>query len=355
MFRRYVVLLLLAGCGDGERDAVEKPSGALVDAAFEAGASDAATGGAGGAGGTGGSVNDAGGGPPFLGPDKLSQTGLYLDIISRTLGPSVMPYDVRFPLWSDGAKKQRYLYLPPGESIDTSNMDGWVFPIGTRAWKEFRKDGLLVETRYLEKRGPSNWIEVAYLWNSELTEAYAVPSGVQNAKGTTHDVPSSADCSSCHDGESDVLIGVSAIQLSMEAGGGFLSTLIAESRLSNPPAAEFPVPGDGIVEASLGYLHANCGNCHNSTHFLASKRALRLKLLTTTTTPEESSVYTTAIDAPANHVVDGTSKLVVAGDPAASQLFVRANKRSIDSMPPLGTEQVDTAAMKTLADWISGL
>ena len=38
----------------------------------------------------------------------------------------------RYPLWSDGAEKQRYLSLPPGTQIDTSNMDDWKFPVGTR-------------------------------------------------------------------------------------------------------------------------------------------------------------------------------------------------------------------------------
>src|SRR5262245_20803994 len=70
-------------------------------------------------------------------PQALSETGLYRDIATRGLAAGVISYDVRYELWSDGAEKQRYLYLPPGTQIDSSDMDGWRFPIGTKVWKTF--------------------------------------------------------------------------------------------------------------------------------------------------------------------------------------------------------------------------
>ena len=66
-------------------------------------------------------------------PPLLSQTGLFSDIASRTLSSGVLTYTPRYPLWSDGAGKDRFLYIPPGRPIDTSDMDRWVFPAGTRA------------------------------------------------------------------------------------------------------------------------------------------------------------------------------------------------------------------------------
>lgn len=349
-----IVAVLCWGCSGDEAVANKPPTGGLLDGSFDAIASDAGPDGAADSGTPDVKVPDA---APFDGPEKLSQTGLYLDITSKSLGTGVMPYDVRYALWSDGADKTRYLQLPSGTQIDTQSMDLWVFPIGTKAWKEFRKNGKLIETRYLEKRatGATGWLEVAYVWNDEATEAYAAPAGVQNAKGTNHDVPSQEDCRQCHDGESDVLIGVGAIQLSKEAGGGFLSTLKAGGWLSHPPAAEFPVPGDGVVEDALGYLHANCGHCHNNTHFLATKRALRLKLLSTDTTPESTPTYVTTINAKMNHILEGTSLAVVPGDASKSQLYLRMNKRDLESMPPLGTEEVDSIAMTTIFSWIAGL
>jgi hypothetical protein len=356
MTRKSFALIgaLVLACGDDEPAARVPPGGSLLDGSVDAAPPDGGAGGASDASAFDSALPDA---APFDGPTSLSQTGLYLDIISKSFAAGVMPYDVRYPLWSDGATKTRYLQLPAGAQIDTQSMDLWVFPVGTKAWKEFRKDGKLIETRYLEKRksGATGWLKVAYVWNDEATEAYAAPLGVKNAKGTSHDVPNQDDCSQCHDGESDVLIGVGAIQLSKEAGGGSLSTLKAQGLLSHPPAAEFPVPGDGVVEEALGYLHANCGHCHNNTHFLATKRNLRLKLLTTDTTPESTPTYLTTINAAMNHVLDGTTLAVVPGDPSKSQLYLRMNERDLDSMPPVGTEEVDSIAMTTIFSWIAGL
>ncbi len=44
-----------------------------------------------------------------------------------------------------------WVYLPPGATIDTSNMDEWTFPVGTKFWKEFVVAGVLTETRLLHK------------------------------------------------------------------------------------------------------------------------------------------------------------------------------------------------------------
>ena len=48
-----------------------------------------------------------------------------------------MPYDIVVELWSDGAKKQRWIQLPPGEKIDVADLDNWQFPKGTKLWKQF--------------------------------------------------------------------------------------------------------------------------------------------------------------------------------------------------------------------------
>ncbi len=303
------------------------------------------------------SVDGGTGGTTFDGPTKLSETELYADILTGTLASGIRSYDVRYPLWADGATKKRYLYLPPGQTIDTSYMDVWNFPIGTKAWKEFAQAGKIVETRMLWKRaeGLDGWVKVAYLWNQDGSDAIAVPQGMKDALGTTHDVPSIDDCEQCHNGVGDVLIGVSAIQLSKENGGGYLSTLITDGVLSDPPAGEFPVPGDGVVEDTIGYVHGNCGQCHNNESFLAQKKSLRLKLLTSASTPEETGLYTTAIKHPTTHILGGTSVVVAPGDPDKSQLYYRTGIRDLDQMPPLATELVDTAAHATIKDWILSL
>lgn len=351
MNRFPISLALALGLGCSEQDPTAGGSagsgGGIVDASADDAPGEA-------------SPEDAAGdpdAPAFSGPETLSETGLYSDIETRTLAPDVIEFDVRFPLWSDGADKQRYLYLPPGTTIDTSWMDVWKFPVGTKAWKEFSVGGKTLETRLLEKTfdGPDGWLMVSYLWNAAGTDATAVPLGAADVLGTSHDVPSQAQCTQCHNGVGDVLAGVGAIQLSTETGSGLLSQLVQQGKLSHPPAAEFPVPGDGVVEATLGYLHGNCGNCHNDQHFLASKRPLRLKLTVDAVTPEQTPLYQTAIGGKTNHIVDGTTIVIVPGKPLESQLWVRMNRRDEMAMPPVGSEIVDDAAVALVSDWIVGL
>jgi hypothetical protein len=294
----------------------------------------------------------------IVGPALLSETGLYDDFASRKLAAGVFQYVPRYPLWSDGAEKYRYLLLPPGTKIDTSDMDNWVFPVGTKAWKEFRVGGQAIETRLLQKiyPGSDGWWEAAYVWKADGSDAVVAPKGVKNALGTMHDVPSQNDCQTCHYLISDVLIGVSAIQLSAANGSGPLSQLAAAGALSNPPAAEFQVPGTGVVQDALGYLHGNCGHCHNDNPAFTQWIKLQMRLVVADATPEQTATYRTAIHGRANHVYPPDISIdVVPGAPDQSQLYVRMGLRDFWAMPAYCTKVPDAMGMATVRAWITAL
>ncbi len=105
--------------------------------------------------------------------------GLYTDdsCDEKHLADGIQRYVPRFPLWSDGAGKDRYIYLPEGGAIDTSNVDRWTFPKGTRLYKTFIVRGLRIETRVLEKlmdgAGMSAWQAKVYLWSADQRSAVA--------------------------------------------------------------------------------------------------------------------------------------------------------------------------------------
>src|SRR5687767_12241274 len=121
-------------------------------------------------------------------PERLSATGLFAGQEAESLAPDVRSFRPRFELWSDGASKRRWIWLPPGTRIDSSEMDAWQFPVGTKLWKEFTRDAVRVETRLLERR-PSGWIGLAYLWQNEGRDATAAPFGAIDPLGTSHNVP----------------------------------------------------------------------------------------------------------------------------------------------------------------------
>ena len=292
----------------------------------------------------------------YTGPALLSGTGLYASIAEATLAADVPAYDVRFQLWSDGSTKQRYLALPPGTQIDTGDANRWIFPVGTRAWKEFRVGGARIETRYFVKVAADRWEYVAYLWRADGSDADARPAGEADALETTHDVPDLRACNDCHRGSADGLLGVSALQLASGPADPLLPRLAAGGWLTAPITASTTVPGDARAQAALGYLHANCGHCHGDVHPLGTQRALRLALPLGVRTLDEAPAMRTALGAAMQHDVDGTRIGIVAGEPEASQLWVRMQHRGDQwQMPARGSEQVDAEGSEQLRGFIESL
>ncbi len=316
------------------------------------------TGGSGG--GTGGDTPSGGTGGTSSGtPQWLSETGLYQADMT-TLGSGVQEFQPQFPLWSDAAAKRRWVSLPAGTTIDTSDMDFWSYPVGTKLWKEFTRDGVRVETRLIEKRA-DGWFMMAYQWNDAQTDAEARPGGVQDASGTNHDIPSQEDCESCHGKMKDRVLGFSALQLSHSGPGVTLSALRASNALSAPPAADFAVPGDTTEQAALGYLHANCGHCHNEkSPLILTRTNLQLWLLTDRLdTVVNTPTYQTSVGVNITPTADpapGATLRIAPGDAATSATFIRMNSRGPEyQMPPVGTEDVDAEGLAAVQAWIQSL
>ena len=122
--RALSVCLVLAACSEGsERDSsldAEADDGAaeaevVSDASAEDAAQDAQL--------------DAAAEDAEVPAARLSETGLYANLSKGELGAGVRAFTPQGVLWSDGADKQRWVYLPPGTRIDSSNIDGWKRPV----------------------------------------------------------------------------------------------------------------------------------------------------------------------------------------------------------------------------------
>lgn len=321
--------------------------------------------GSGGASGPGGSPTDGMGGQPDSDeiPELLSEAGLY-EPDMMTLTDGVRPYRPQFELWTDGAEKKRYVHLPEGATIDTSELDYWEFPAGTRLYKEFSRDGIRIETRLLQRQDNGAWWMMAYQWREDQTEADAVPEGVVDASTTAHDIPSTEDCKTCHLRMPDKVLGFSAIQLAHpdepeDPSEWSLSRLESAGRLSESPPA-LTLPGNAATRAALGYLHANCGHCHNPRSSVSSRVALNLWLRSDQLgTLADTTIYKSTVGQDVNLLPDGPEGypvLVVAGDAQSSALFARLNSRGEEySMPPLGTEDIDESGRDLVRAWIDSL
>lgn len=315
--------------------------------------------------------------PEWEAPANLRDTGLYSDFAARTIDTRNLPYSPQYPLWSDGASKRRWIYLPPGTSIDASDPDVWVFPAGTKVWKEFSFGGRPVETRLIEILESGEMRFASYAWNADGSDAVLAPAqglkGVAEIQsGVRHDIPGVLDCQACHVNRRAEVLGFSALQLSPErdpnaphaepvAEGMINLEVLTQRKLirSHPAQWKRHPPrlsaASSTARAALGYLHANCGNCHNPA---GSLETLNLLL--------RCSVAANAVSEPAletavnkrgryriPHLAAGETFLIRPGDPERSAVLYRMSSRNpFHQMPPLATKLTDTEAVQLVRLWI---
>jgi hypothetical protein len=301
-------------------------------------------------------------------PATLDQTGLYASPSSapEDIAPYVYEFTPRYPLWSDGAQKRRFMYLPKCTRIDTSDMNHWKFPVGTRFWKEFtfsvNSAPVRVETRFIHHYGPgdNDWLFIAYQWDPNVAAPTAgntapVPNGVVDANGTTHDIPTNAQCTFCHGNLPERILGFSAFELSANPGNVSMATLSHEHLLTVAAPNGFSPPGSSVQQDGLGYLHANCGGCHNAFLSVTPAPAPRMRLLVEQTTVETTDTYTTLCNVPTdNPAFEGVDR-VLPGDHADSEIIARMSQRGALQMPPIATELVDSDGVAKVAAFIDSL
>jgi hypothetical protein len=302
---------------------------------------------------------------------RLECTGLYASSAGGPLASEIATDVIEFapaePLWSDGAQKRRFIRLPPGTTIDSRNMDEWVFPAGTQLWKQFSVGGLKVETRYLEKGVDGTWLRTTYAWSDDQSHATEVTTGVQNVRGTGYDIPAQSECSECHQGAIDGVLGFEAIGLSSPGATGLtMQELTRRGLLSSPPAAPLVVPGAPLDVAALSWLHANCGNaCHNRTeNSAAGWTGLHMRLTTDgLASVQDTDTFKTAVGVASSFqpTPDAGLLRIKPGDPAHSAIPFRDGARAAQGspigwqMPPIATNIADTADVDMVKAWIQSL
>jgi mono/diheme cytochrome c family protein len=304
-----------------------------------------------------------------VGSITLSSQGVYANFATRTIPSDAIAYNVNWELWADGATKRRWLILPAAGSakIDNSNQEHWIFPIGARVVKEFTRTTTvgavptLVETRIVERLGATNYSFRTYVWRADGTDADLDIDGATDVNGTGHNVPTAAQCGQCHNGEAGKVLGFSAVELSATT----LASLSSNGKLTNPivDATAFGPTGTPEAIAAVGYLHANCGHCHNSTG-QASFTNLFMRLDAAKKTVAEEPVFTTAVGVNANNVGFGPTKRIDisnAGNAAAnianSLTPFRMGRRlpQTGQMPSIASAVVDQNGVDTINAWITQL
>ncbi|WP_452220149.1 hypothetical protein [Lacinutrix salivirga] len=147
--------------------------------------------------------------------DNLSDYNFFEGDIKQ-LNPvyGVLPYDLNSTLFSDYAKKKRFVWMP--ENVKASYVNDYTtldFPTGAVLIKNFYYDNVqpnnsskIIETRLMYKK-EDGWDFANYLWNEDQTEATFTNQGHSvdlewirqgETKSTTYRVPSRGECFTCH-------------------------------------------------------------------------------------------------------------------------------------------------------------
>ena len=267
-------------------------------------------------------------------------------------------YQPQYPLYSEGASKRRWIYLPPGTKIDSTNPDEWVFPLGTILWKEFSVGNLKIETRQLRKIkegfGPESWEFSVYIWRSDQSDAELFNVTTDNMNmvparfaisqvSTTYSLIPNAACLTCHRGTKDVALGFNYLQLSDPNKNTWLKGRDSLWLTTLWLRAD-SIAGSALDQDTIGYLQSNCATCHNPRGAAANSGNFQ-HLSTATTLADENIIKTAGMRA----------GLIVNGDPDNSNLYQRVFSGSMPSKTLLPYKTPDPAAPGKIRSWIFSL
>jgi len=298
-------------------------------------------------------------------PRKLSDYGFFTDSAGQVPAANVTPYRLNTPLYSDGAEKLRFLYLPDGASA-AANGGGLIdIPVGGALIKTFAfgegADRRLIETRVMLHR-EDGWLALPYKWNDDQSEAKLAIAGARvnitapGGEDISYRVPNKNQCKECHGLDGAVVpIGPKARNLSH----GWLETLAGQGLLDIVPAKADTMPmwedrsakETPVDAAARAYLDVNCAHCHQPGA-TASNSGLDLRW----EQDERRAIGINKRPVAAGRGSAGLMFDIVPGQPNRSILLHRMrNEEPGVAMPELGKATIDHEGVAIVERWIRGM
>jgi uncharacterized repeat protein (TIGR03806 family) len=305
-------------------------------------------------------------------PKRLYDTMLFPDQGALVPHPTLVPYEINAPLWSDAAVKKRWVSVPEGQKI--SMVDGKLkLPVGSYVVKHFELPasvspsgrGRRLETRIMVV-GEDETYGLSYKWNDAGTDADLVTEPMYDgfedeAAGLsrTWHFPSAGQCWNCHRAENR-LLGFVAPQLNKKVGDGtdqiaaFVQKNVFDSSVTTDVALVPPFDASASLDLrATSYIAANCSSCHHPRDefvgYWDARFGVPLADRMLVNMPNHDSPMAARLGLPG-------ALLVVPGNPKASLLLARIKSNDPDlRMPPLGRNLVDADAAALIEQWIAAM
>jgi hypothetical protein len=294
--------------------------------------------------------------------DRLSELGLFDDVIEQRPAPGVIPYDVIAPLWSDGASKLRFIAVDPSAPLSATD-NRWAVSPGTYAVKTFyfpldardpSAGRRLLETRVIAFTSDGA-AEATYVWNEQQTEAYASGGNLDlsvrwidldgAARNQTHHVPGTSQCEDCHrSGDAARALGLRTPELVADQAEALVAAGVVDRAPTSADRFVDPYGDAPLDQRAASYLEMNCAHCHS----------------------RGGSASGTGVDWEREHAldnvcrstrsIDGRDRIIVPGAPEKSELLARMRSTDAFVRMPRGPSHIaDERGIAMLSDWISSL
>lgn len=300
------------------------------------------------------------------------------DMAALEPASGLLPYDLITPLFSDYAKKKRFIWMMEGSSASyDSDHKVLNFEDGTVLIKNFYYDNVLpdmtrriVETRLLYRLNGA-WHFAEYIWNEEQTDATLNLEGAyttvnwmegEEEKTVNYRIPSEVECLTCHkSGATAIPLGpkpqnldrdfgyINGVknQLTKWAEAGYLDGTI-------PTEIERLVawddPNELLQDRVRSYLDVNCSSCHlEGSH--CDYRPLRLAW------NESAEIANMGVCVEPDEFLNSTLLyIILPGNTERSVLHHRlATTEEAERMPLLGRTIVHDEALALITEYINSL
>nr|WP_255551936.1 SO2930 family diheme c-type cytochrome [Erythrobacter crassostrea] len=293
-------------------------------------------------------------------PRTLSEFRFFTDGMIHHPNYQVTGYELNTPLYSDGADKLRFVYLPEGTVLMGEGGGLLKFPVGSAIIKTFAfgegEDRRLIETRVLLHR-TTGWVALPYRWNEDQTDAKLALAGARipmtrpDGEEISYRIPNKNQCKTCHSKDGEVIpIGPKARNLPSE----WLAQMVDTGHLSAVPSGSDVLPhwtdreGAETADLARAYLDVNCAHCHQPGGG-ASNSGLDLRW-------EQYDQTKLGIRKPpvaAGRGAGGHAVSIAPGDPDASILVYRMSSTEAGvAMPELGRSTNDPDGIAVVRKWI---
>ncbi len=312
---------------------------------------------------------------------KLSDYGLFQDLMNQAPAAGVVPYELNVTSFVDHATPQNFIYMPPSQTATFQAGSPFDFPVGTILVQNIcfphdagdpSKGYQVVETRLLIHKN-FGWTGVPYLWNEDKSDADRAVIGGKTeitligkdgqSQAFPYHTPDMNQCKRCHTNEELMVpIGATARNLNrtIQTDEGEINQLdhwhglglldgIPEDRDS---IAKLPDWRDAnhasVTDRSRAWLDANCAHCHSPG---GPAMVSGLDLSFDQAQPIRFGAYKPPVAAGRGSA--GLRFSILPGEPEQSFLLRRVSSTELGvMMPPLGRSLPDGEAHQLLSLWI---